>query len=199
MKLLHFSGILRSAIRLWPLPTVPRPASDISVHAQVNEWEIVSKYCAFPCYNPWSSRLYPQMQKMRDGCTFFSAFTGHDVSQSFFGCVRLVLYYSPPCGFTSSEPVKMFHFIKRRRGLRFRSQGEHRPVEKPIHKWWKGQSNPRCTSQQIRLNTCEKCSQHPPPPNLAPKLGINGQNYVNVDININIMLINGCILNDYFS
>lgn len=35
MGWLHFSGILKSAIRLWPLPTVPRPASDISVHAQV--------------------------------------------------------------------------------------------------------------------------------------------------------------------
>lgn len=85
----------------------------------------------------------------------------------------------------------MFHFIKRRRGLRFRSQAQHRPVEKPIHKWWKGQSNPRCTSQQIRLNTCETCSQHPP---LAPKSGINGQNDVNADINNKIMLINGSIL-----
>lgn len=39
----------------------------------------------------------------------------------------------------------------------------------------------------------------PSTPPLAPKLCINGQNDVNVDINIKIMIIKGSIFDDYFS
>lgn len=153
MEWLHFSGILKSAIRLWPLPTVPRPASDISVHAQVNEWEAVSKYCAIILHLDYT----PKCRKWEMGVlfsppwlvmTWVSLFLG--VCGLFYITVHLVVL-----------PVlsQSRCFISLREGGGFDLEA------RPSAGEWKNQyiNDEKANTGVGRLNTSETCSQHPPP------------------------------------